>query len=84
MGALIKIEGKPIEKLIEVVSNAIGSLYEPRQIIRKAKAEAKAESIHTIEQAKTKAIIDGDTEKAQYLETINERLMKKETICLMV
>lgn len=79
MGALIKIEGKPIEKLIEVVSNAIGSLYEPRQIIRKAKAEAKAESIHSIEQAKTKAIIDGDTEKAQYLETINERLIKKET-----
>lgn len=78
MGALIKIEGKPIEKLIEVVSNAIGSLYEPRQIIRKAKAEAKAESIHTIEQAKTKAIIDGDTEKAQYLETINERLINKE------
>lgn len=79
MGSLIKIEGKPIEKLIEVVSNAIGSLFEPRQIIRKAKAEAKAESIHSIEQAKTKAIIDGDTEKAQYLETINERLMKKET-----
>lgn len=78
MDSIIKIESKPIEKLIEVVSEAIGTLYEPRQIVRKAKAEAKAQSIVAMEQAKTKAIIEGDAEKAQYLDAINERLIKKE------
>ena len=72
------MDGKPLEKLIEVVSNAIGTLYEPRQIVRKAKAEAKAESIIAIEQAKTQAIIDGDLEKVQYLERINNRIVNKE------
>ena len=79
MNSLIKFEGKPIEKLIDVVSKAIGTIYEPRQIVRKAKAEAKAESIKAIEQAKTNAIIEGDTEKAEYLDRINNRLINKET-----
>lgn len=79
MDNLVKVmDGKPLEKLIEVVSNAIGMLYEPRQIVRKAKAEAKAESIIAIEQAKTQAIIDGDLEKVQYLERINNRIVNKE------
>ncbi|MBQ9434706.1 MAG: DUF2806 domain-containing protein [Bacteroidales bacterium] len=79
MNSLIKVEGKPIEKLIDVVSKAIGTIYEPRRIVRKAKAEAKAESIKAIEQAKTNAIIEGDTEKAEYLDRINNRLVNKET-----
>ena len=79
MDNLIKIEGKPLEKLIDVVSNAIGTLYKPRQIEREARAEAKAEKIKDIEHAKTQAILDGDLDKAQYLETINERLVAKET-----
>ena len=80
MNSLIKIfEGKPIEKLIDVVSKAIGTIYEPRQIVRKAKAEAKAESIRAIELAKTNAIIEGDTGKAEYLDRINNRLVNKET-----
>ncbi len=79
MDNLVKImDGKPLEKLIEVVSNAIGTLYEPKQIVRKAKAEAKAESIIAIEQAKTQAIIDGDLEKVKYLERINNRIVNKE------
>lgn len=78
MDSLVKIESKAIEKLIDVVSEAIGTLYEPRQIVRKAKAEAKAQSIVAMEQAKTKAIIEGDAKKAQYLDAINERLIKKE------
>lgn len=28
---LIKLEGKPLEKLIEVISNGIGTLYKPVQ-----------------------------------------------------
>ncbi len=79
MDSIIKIEGKPIEKLIDVISNAIGTLYEPRQIVRNAKAEAKSESIKAIEKAKTQAIIDGNIEKAQYLDRINNRLVNKET-----
>lgn len=79
MDNLVKImDGKPLEKLIEVVSNAIGTLYEPKQIVRKAKAEAKAGSIIAIEQAKTQAIIDGDLEKVKYLERINNRIVNKE------
>lgn len=78
MDSLIKIEGKPLEKLMDVVSNAIGTLYKPRQIVSEATAEAKAESIKAIEQAKTQAMLNGDIEKVQYLETINERLVAKE------
>lgn len=78
MDSLIKIEGKPIEKLIDVVSNAVGGLLKPWQTIRVAKAQAKSDSIIAIEQAKTNAIIEGDTEKVQYLEAINERLVNKE------
>lgn len=33
---------EPITKLIEVISNSIGVIYEPRRIEQKAKAEAKA------------------------------------------
>ena len=78
MDSLVKIEGKPLEKLMDVVSNVIGTIYKPRQIVREAKAEAKAESIKAIELAKTQAILDGDIEKAQYLETVNARLVAKE------
>lgn len=78
MNNLIKIEGKPIEKLIDVVSNTIGTIYEPKRIIRKAKADAKSNTIIAIEQAKTKAIIDGDLKQAQYLEQISERIINKE------
>ena len=37
-GALVKIniDGKPLEKLIEVVSNGIGTLYRPRKIRKEA------------------------------------------------
>lgn len=78
MDSLIKIEGKPLEKLIDVVSNAVGNLLKPWQTIREAKAQAKSDSIIAIEQAKTNAIIEGDTDKVQYLEAINERLVNKE------
>lgn len=37
--AIVKFEGKPIEKLIDVIAQAIGVVYEPTRIRRKAKAE---------------------------------------------
>lgn len=79
MENLIKVDFTPINKLIDVLTKAVGTCCEPWQIVRKAKAEAKAESIKVIEQAKTKAIIDGDLDKAQYLDRINDRLVNKES-----
>lgn len=49
---LIKLEGKPFEKLIEVISNGIGTLYKPRSI--RKEADAKAYEIGIIESAKQK------------------------------
>jgi uncharacterized protein DUF2806 len=37
---------KPAEALIEKVSDAVGGLFKPYQIVRVAKAEAEAEQIH--------------------------------------
>ena len=39
---------KPATVLIEKVSNAVGVLYEPRRIVKKAEAEAEAEKIKAI------------------------------------
>ena len=37
---LIKLEGKPFEKLIEVISKGIGTLYKPRAIRKEADSKA--------------------------------------------
>ncbi|MBO7267208.1 MAG: DUF2806 domain-containing protein [Bacteroidaceae bacterium] len=76
MEGLIKIEGKPLEKLIEVVSNGIGTLYRPRAI--KNEADAKAYAIKVIEKAKHEAIAEGKLIEAENLDRINERLVAKE------
>ena len=39
---------KPATVLIEKVSNAVGVLYEPRRIKKKAEAEAEAEKIKAL------------------------------------
>ena len=49
MDSLLKIDGEPLTKLIDVVANAIGKWYEPRHVVRMASAEAKAEHIKVIE-----------------------------------
>ncbi len=59
MDSLIKIDGKPFEKLIEVVSNGIGTLYRPRAI--RKEADAKAYEIKVVEKAKAEAIVEGRT-----------------------
>jgi hypothetical protein len=45
--ALVKVEGltKPATVLIEKISDAVGGIFKPYQIIRVAKAEAEAERI---------------------------------------
>lgn len=78
MDCLIKIEGKPLEKLIEVVSNAIGTLYEPRQLVRIACAEAETERIKAIEGAKTEALLANNEERYAELSAIEKRMVAKE------
>lgn len=75
---IVKIDGKPIEKLIEVVSNAIGTLYEPRQLVRIARAEAEAERIKAIEGAKTEALLANNEERYAELTAIEKRVVAKE------
>ena len=73
------LEGKPLEKLIEVVSNAIGTLYEPRQLVRIARAEAEAERIKAIEGAKTEALLTNNDERYAELSAIEKRIVAKES-----
>jgi hypothetical protein len=49
-GGLVSLEGltKPATVLIEKISDAIGTLYRPRQIVREARAEAEAEKIKAL------------------------------------
>ncbi|PIB28125.1 hypothetical protein BFP78_15710 [Gaetbulibacter sp. 5U11] len=70
---LIKLDGKPFEKLIEVISNGIGTLYRPRSI--RKDADAKAYEIGIIESAKSKALAEGKESEAETYIRIQERLL---------
>ncbi len=73
---LIKIEGKAIKKLIEVVSQGIGTLYKPRAIRKEADAEAyKNEALAKAEAKKT--LIEGEA-KIELVERARERLVNQE------
>lgn len=73
---LIKLDGKPIEKLIEEVSKGIGTLYKPRAIRKEAEAEAKKIEIIANAEAK-KSIIEYDTE-SELIRRTKERLFSQE------
>ncbi|MCK9312268.1 MAG: DUF2806 domain-containing protein [Bacteroidales bacterium] len=73
---IIKIEGKPLEKLIDVISKGIGTLYRPESIRKEADAEAY--KIDIIERAKNKAIAEGKVIEAETIDKIEERVLNKE------
>ncbi|WP_299782850.1 DUF2806 domain-containing protein [uncultured Formosa sp.] len=73
---LIKFEGKPFEKLIDVISKGIGTLYKPRAI--RKEAESKAYEIEIIEQAKSKALAEGKELEAETYLRIQERILFNE------
>ncbi len=75
--SLIKIEGKPVEKLIDVISKGIGTVYRPRAI--RKEAEAEAYKIEIIERAKSKALAEGKEIDAEVSARINQRLLHQET-----
>jgi len=57
---------KPLEKLIEVVSSAVGTVYRPRQI--RSDADAKAYEIKMLERAKVEAELDGSSARFHALQ----------------
>ena len=77
MEALIKIEGKACEKLIDVVSQGIGTLYRPRQIKREADAQAYA--IRVIGKAQAEVDADARIIEVETEERISRRLAGRET-----
>lgn len=74
---LISFEGKPIEKLIEVISQGIGTLYRPRAIRKEADSEAY--KIGVIEKAKSNAIAEGKIIDLELYENIQQRIVYQET-----
>ena len=75
--SLIKLDAKPLEKLIEVISSGIGTIYRPRAI--RKEAEAEAYKIEIVERAKAKALAEGKEIDADIQERIQERLFYRET-----
>lgn len=73
---LIKLEGKPLTKLIECVSNGIGTMYEPTRI--KRKADADAYTIRTIAKAKAEAKTNNELIEEEIFNRIEKRLLYTE------
>jgi uncharacterized repeat protein (TIGR03899 family) len=73
---LITFEGKPIEKLIDVISQGIGTLYKPRAI--RNEADAEAYKIGIIERAKATAIADNKIIDIELQENIHQRVIYQE------
>lgn len=78
---LVKIEGKSLEKLIDVVSKGIGTLYEPRSIRKKADAEAykiealaKAEAKHLLIEGEAKVELYERTKERVFLQEVNNQI----------
>ncbi len=73
---IVKIEGKPIEKLIETVSSAIGTLYKPRAMRKEADAEAY--KIEKLEEAKAKGLLLKADAEFEILSRAQERFINQE------
>lgn len=63
---------EPVTKLIEVVANGVGVLYEPTRIVNKAKAEKKADII------KTEGEIEIDAMKARAKRRLDHQEMQRQ------
>lgn len=76
---------KPATVLIEKVSNAVGVLYEPRRIKKKAEAEAEAEKIKAIasielseiQQRGIERLINQEARKQENIESITAQAIKE-------
>lgn len=76
---------KPVTVLIEKISNAVGVMYEPVQIKRKANAEAEAKKIHALADIEVQEIqqralvrfVQEETKKQINIENITEKSFNK-------
>lgn len=73
---LVKFEGKVAEKLIDVVSKGIGTVYKPRAMRKEADAEAYRQETLANAQAKT-TLIEGEA-KLELYERAKNRLILQE------
>lgn len=74
--AIIEFKGAPIEKLIETVSQGIGTLYKPRAIRKEADAEAYR--IEKLEEANAKAALIKDNVDTEIIERARQRFVYQE------
>ena len=72
----LSIDGKPLEKLIQVVSDGIGTLYRPRRIRKEADAQAYATKV--LENAKAEAGAESALIEAETAQRIGQRIVAKE------
>jgi len=76
MGGITLFEGKPIEKLIEVISQGVGTLYKPRAIRKEADAEAY--KIQVLEKAKTIANAESRLIEFEMLDAMEQKIIYRE------
>jgi hypothetical protein len=76
MGGVALFNGKPIEKLIEVISEGIGTLYRPHAIRKEADAEAY--KIKVIKKAKTTANAESKLIELEMLGQIEQKIIHRE------
>ena len=74
--SLIKIEGKPLEKLIDTVRSGIGTLYNPYRIRNEGKAEADRSIM--LAEANAKVALIEDEANAELARRAMQRLMFQE------
>jgi len=74
--SLVKFDGKAVDRLLDVVSKGIGTVYKPRAIRNEADAKAYANVVLAKAEAQ-KILIEGDA-KLELIERAKERLMLKE------
>lgn len=72
----INIDGKPFEKLIQVVSEGIGTLYRPRKI--RQEADAQAYAVRVLRKANAEAEAEAAIIEADTASLISQRLKGKE------
>lgn len=74
--SLVEFKGKPIEKLIDVISTGIGVLYTPRRIRKEAKAEAERSLI--LAEAKAKKLLIMNDAENELARRAGQRIVHQE------
>lgn len=74
--SLVNIDGKPLEKLIEVIGQGIGTLYRPTAIRKEAKA--KAFEIEVLAKAKAISNAEGKLLEVETYDTIEQKFLHQQ------